>query len=187
MTDTRTPLRAIGEYVPMVDGPEKVTGAAKFTADFNAPGTLSGRIFRSPSSHAEIIAVDVSAARQLPGVMAVVTGEDCDETFGVLPIAMHEFPLARERVRYRGEPIAAVAAVDDATAEQALGLIKLELEARLAWGAITRVASPVAYSEPNLESRWSARQSWPAYRPPKCFRPSPSIRRSSCGPPHRRS
>ena len=59
MTDTPTPIRTIGEYVPMVDGPEKVTGAAKFTADFLAPTTLCGRIFRSPSSHAKILELDV--------------------------------------------------------------------------------------------------------------------------------
>ena len=53
----------------------------------------------------------------MPGVVAVVTGADCDKTFGVLPIAYTEYPLARDRVRYRGEPIAAVAAVDDATAQ----------------------------------------------------------------------
>ncbi len=127
MSDPRTPTDAIGGYVPMIDGPEKVTGVAKFTADFIASATLCGRIFRSPSSHAEIIDLDVSKARRLPGVAAVITGEDCDQPFGVLPIAMNEFPLARQRLRYRGEPLAAVAAVDDATAEKALGLIKLKL------------------------------------------------------------
>ncbi len=83
---------AIGGYVPMIDGPEKVTGAAKYTADFLAPATLCGRILRSPRSHAEILEVDVSAARRLPGVVAVITGADCDQPFGVLPIAMNEFP-----------------------------------------------------------------------------------------------
>ncbi len=127
MSDPRAPIRAIGGYVPMVDGPEKVTGAAKYTADFLAPATLCGRILRSPCSHAEIIEVDVSEARRLPGVEAVITGADCDQPFGVLPIAMNEFPLARQFLSYRGEPVAALAAVADATAEKALGLIKLEL------------------------------------------------------------
>jgi len=127
MSGPRNPNGAIGGYVPMIDGPEKVTGAAKYTADFLTPATLRGRIFRSPSSHAEIVELDVSEARRLPGVAAVITGADCDQPFGVLPIAMNEFPLARHRLRYRGEPVAAVAAVDDATAEKALGLIKLEL------------------------------------------------------------
>jgi 4-hydroxybenzoyl-CoA reductase subunit alpha len=117
----------IGSYVPMVDGPDKVSGRAKYTADLVAPGLLAGRIFRSPYSHAEIVDVDVSAALRLPGVKAIVTGDDCDKTFGVLPIARSEHPLARDKVRYRGEPVAAVAAVDDATAKRALGLIKLKV------------------------------------------------------------
>jgi 4-hydroxybenzoyl-CoA reductase subunit alpha len=121
------PTHTIGAYVPMVDGPEKVSGRAKYTADILAPGMLAGRIFRSPYSHAEILAVDVSEAEKLPGVRAIVTGADCDKTFGVLPIARTEHPLARERVRYRGEPIAAVAAVDDATARKAIALIKLKV------------------------------------------------------------
>src|SRR5215470_2960467 len=117
----------IGGYVPMVDGPDKVSGRAKYTADLVAPGMLAGRIYRSPYSHAEILEVDVSAALRLPGVKAIVTGADCDKTFGVLPIARSEHPLARDKVRYRGEPVAAVAAVDDATAKRALGLIRLKV------------------------------------------------------------
>ena len=117
----------IGGHVPLVDGPDKVSGRAKYTADFVAPGLLAGRIFRSPYSHAEILEVDVSAALLLPGVKAIVTGADCDKTFGVLPIARSEHPLAREKVRYRGEPVAAVAAIDDATAKRAIDLIKLKV------------------------------------------------------------
>src|SRR5215813_4144271 len=121
------PTHNIGGYVPMVDGPEKVSGRAKYTADLIVPGMLAGRIYRSPYSHGEIVEVDVSEARKLPGVKAIVTGADCDKTFGVLPIARSEHPLARDKVRYRGEPVAAVAAVDDATAKRALGLIKLKV------------------------------------------------------------
>src|SRR4051795_2075512 len=121
------PTHTIGGYVPMVDGPEKVSGRAKYTADLINPGMLAGRIFRSPYSHAEIIEVDVSAALQLQGVKAIVTGADCDKTFGVLPIARSEHPMARDKVRYRGEPVAAVAAVDDATASKAISLIKLKI------------------------------------------------------------
>ena len=119
------PARNIGGYVPMIDGPEKVSGRAKYTADLLSPGMLAGRIYRSPYSHAEIVDVDVSEAMLLPGVKAVVTGTDCSETFGVLPVARSEHPLARDKVRYRGEPVAAVAAVDDATAKRAIGLIRL--------------------------------------------------------------
>src|SRR6478752_2040287 len=119
------PTRNIGGYVPMVDGPEKVSGRAKYTADLIAPGMLAGRIYRSPYSHAEILEVDIAEALRLPGVKAIVTGADCDRTFGVLPIARSEHPLARDKVRYRGEPVAAVAAIDDATARKAISLIKL--------------------------------------------------------------
>ncbi len=120
--------KMIGERVPLIDGIEKVTGRANYTADFLTAGALVGRIYRSPHSHARIIRIDVEAARKLPGVVAVITGADCDKTFGILPIAQNEFPLARERVRYRGEPVAAVAARDEASAEAALRLIRMEVE-----------------------------------------------------------
>jgi 4-hydroxybenzoyl-CoA reductase subunit alpha len=121
------PARNIGGHVPMVDGPDKVSGRARYTADFIAPGMLAGRIYRSPYAHAEIVAVDVSEAARLPGVLAIVTGADCDKPFGVLPVARNEYPLARDKVRYKGEPVAAVAAVDDATAAQALRLIRMQV------------------------------------------------------------
>ncbi len=117
----------IGAYLPMVDGPDKVSGRAKYTADIIEPGMLVGRIYRSPYAHAEIIAVDTAAAAALPGVLAVITGKDCPHTFGVLPIARNEHPLARDKVRYRGEPVAAVAAIDAATAEKAVRLITMRV------------------------------------------------------------
>jgi 4-hydroxybenzoyl-CoA reductase subunit alpha len=124
----KTPIgHPIGGYVPMVDGPEKVSGRAKYSADFIAPGTLAGRIYRSPYAHAEIVEVDVAAAAKLPGVLAVLTGADCDKPFGVLPIARNEYPLARDKVRYKGEPVAAVAAIDEATAEKAVRLIRMKV------------------------------------------------------------
>jgi 4-hydroxybenzoyl-CoA reductase subunit alpha len=122
-----SPVHSIGLHVPMVDGPEKVSGRAKYTADFIRPGMLAGRIYRSPYGHGEILEVDIAAAARLPGVKAIVTGADCDKTFGVLPIARSEHPLARERVRYKGEPVAAVAAIDDATARKAVELIRMKV------------------------------------------------------------
>src|SRR6478609_3379462 len=120
-----TPAHNIGTYVPMIDGPEKVSGRAKYTADILGAGQLAGRIYRSPYSHGEIVNVDVSEALKVPGVVSIVTGADCDKTFGVLPVARSEHPLARDRVRYRGEPVAAVAAIDDAAAREAVRRIKL--------------------------------------------------------------
>ena len=118
-------VKAVGERMPMVDGIEKVTGRAQYAADIDV-NALAGRILHGAVSHAEIISIDTAAAEALPGVIAVITGDDCDEPYGILPIAMLEYPLARGKVRYRGEPVAAVAAVDDATAAKALALIKVE-------------------------------------------------------------
>ncbi len=117
----------IGRRVPLIDGIEKVTGRARYTADLEHADALIGAIFRSPVSHGDIVRLDVSKARALDGVLAVVTGEDCPHTYGVLPVAMNEYPLARERVRYRGEPIAAVAAADAETVKRAIELIELEI------------------------------------------------------------
>ena len=146
----------IGGYVPMVDGPEKVSGRAKYTADFIDAQMLSGRIYRSPYAHAEILSVDVSAAAKLPGVIAIVTGADCDKTFGVLPIARSEHPLARDKVRYKGEPVAAVAAIDEATAEAAVRLIKMNVRELPAYftaqAALAPDAVPLHAKKPgNLE------------------------------------
>ena len=118
---------SIGGHVPLVDGPEKVSGRAKYTADLIQPQTLAGRIYRSPCAHAEIIEVDTSEAEKVPGVLAIVTGADCARTFGVLPIARSEHPLARDKVRYKGEPVAAVAAIDEATADKAVRLIRMKV------------------------------------------------------------
>jgi 4-hydroxybenzoyl-CoA reductase subunit alpha len=113
---------------PLIDGVEKVTGSARYTADLPARGALVGAILRSPVAHGTIHSIDAEAARALPGVRAVITGDDCDIAYGVIPVAQNEFPLARGRVRYRGEPIAAVAADDAATARAALDLIELDIE-----------------------------------------------------------
>ena len=129
---------------PLVDGIDKVTGRARYTADLDHDNALVGRILRSPVSHGEILKLDVSKARALRGVVAVVTGDDCPHTYGVLPIAMNEYPLARGRVRYRGEPIAAVAAVDAETAERAIGLIDLKLEKRPAYYTSDAARAPGA-------------------------------------------
>jgi 4-hydroxybenzoyl-CoA reductase subunit alpha len=147
---------AVGAYVPMVDGPEKVSGRAKYTADFIAPQMLTGRIYRSPYAHAEIIDVDTSQAAKVPGVVAIITGADCANTFGVLPIARTEHPLARDKVRYKGEPVAAVAAVDAATADKAIGLIRMKVRALPAYytasAALAADAMPIHDKKPgNLE------------------------------------
>ena len=114
-----------GTRQPLIDGVEKVTGRARYTADLPARA-LTGEILRSPHAHAEILRVDASRARALPGVRAVITGADCDVAYGILPIAHNEYPLARDRVRYWGEPVAAVAADDAESARAALEAIEVE-------------------------------------------------------------
>ena len=121
-------LHAVGTRQPLIDGVDKVTGRAQFTADLPHAHALVGRILRSPVAHAEIRGIDVSRARAMPGVLAVITGQDCEHPYGVIPIAQNEYPMARGRVRYRGEPLAAVAAVDEQTAQAALAAIALDLQ-----------------------------------------------------------
>ena len=122
------PIPSIGERLPMVDGPEKITGKAQYTSDFYDPSALTGVIKRSTVAHARILSVDTSAAEALPGVHAVITGSETDEGHGVLPIARTELPIAYDRVRYRGEPVAAVAADSVEIANKACDLIKIEYE-----------------------------------------------------------
>jgi 4-hydroxybenzoyl-CoA reductase subunit alpha len=120
---------SIGERTPLVDGIEKVTGRARYTADLPLGATLVGRIGRSPVAHGHIRRIDKSAALALPGVRAVITGEDFAAPYGVIPIAQNEWPLARDKVRYRGEPLFAVAAEDAAAAAAALAAVIVEIEA----------------------------------------------------------
>ncbi len=127
-TLNKTRVGSVGVPTPLVDGIEKVTGKAKFTADMPAQDALVGKILRSKVAHGRILSIDTSAAEALEGVLAVATGADTPIPFGVLPIAENEYPLARDKVRYKGDPVAAVAAVDEATAEKACKLIRIEYE-----------------------------------------------------------
>ena len=123
------PVASIGVRAPLVDGPDKVAGKALYAADFVEQTALVGRILRAPVAHANIVRLDTAKAEKLPGVVAIVTGDDVEQPYGVLPIAMNEYAPAKGRVRYRGEPVAAVAAIDVATAQRALDLIEIEYEA----------------------------------------------------------
>ncbi len=122
----------IGQRVHRVDGPDRVTGNAKYTFDMVLPNMLYGKILRSPYPHAKILKIDTCRAEQLVGVKAVVTGKD---TLGKKQGIWRRFPelcdeeiLCRSKVRYIGDPVAAVAAIDQDTAEEALDLIEVEYE-----------------------------------------------------------
>ena len=118
-------LKYVGHSVPRVDGVDKVTGKAKFVGDITVPGMLYGKILRSPYPHARIRAIDATEAEALPGVVAVLTAADIDD---LNPIYNGRPIIAMHKVRYVGEPVAAVAALDLATAEEALGLIQVDYE-----------------------------------------------------------
>jgi len=119
----------IGESLPRVDAYEKATGKAVYVDDMVLPGMLYGKILRSPHAHARIVSIDKREAENLPGVKAVITGMDLPEKrYGTDPRFADEFALCRNKVRYIGDDVAAVAAVDEETAEKALALIKVEYE-----------------------------------------------------------
>ena len=117
----------IGQPVVRGEGVEKVSGEAVYTADVILPGMLWGKVLRSPLPHARIVSIDTSRAAQLPGVHAVITGQDIpDRRVGRL---LRDCPvLAKDRVLFVGEKVAAVAAEDPDVAEEALLLIDVEYE-----------------------------------------------------------
>ncbi|MDD2717591.1 MAG: xanthine dehydrogenase family protein molybdopterin-binding subunit [Candidatus Wallbacteria bacterium] len=116
--------KIIGKKVSRVDALDKVTGSAKYVDDIQFPGMLHARILRSPHPHADLISVDLSAAKKLPGVKAAICGRDFPFNTGIYHVDQYMF--AMERVRYVGEPVAAVSAVSPEIAEEALKLIKVK-------------------------------------------------------------
>jgi CO/xanthine dehydrogenase Mo-binding subunit len=118
-------LKYVGRSVARVDAIEKVTGTAKFVGDVVIPGMLHGKILRSPYPHARIRAIDARQAEELPGVVAVLTAADIAD---LNPIYNGRPVIAMEKARYAGEPVAAVAAADLASAEEALALIQVDYE-----------------------------------------------------------
>ena len=115
----------IGKGRRRVDGRAKVTGALRYADDLFMPRMLFAKLLRSPHAHAVVEAVDAGKAKQHPGVHLVLTGQDFPIPFGIMPVSVDEYPLARERVRYVGDPVAAVIARDEQTAVEALGLIEV--------------------------------------------------------------
>lgn len=122
-------LNVVGQRVPMHDAAAKVTGQALFTDDLVLPGMLHGKLVRSPIPHGKILNINVEKALALKGVKGVITGKDIpDRVYGIVPKAKDEHALAREKVRYIGDEVAAVVAVDEETAEEAVRLIKVDYE-----------------------------------------------------------
>jgi 4-hydroxybenzoyl-CoA reductase subunit alpha len=125
---SKRPYKIIGKPRPKVDAHSKVTGRALYADDIMLPRMLYGGLLRSPHPHARILSIDIRQALELPGVMAVLTGEDLPQKFGILPSSQDEYALAIDKVRYVGDPVAAVAATDPDILDEALKLIKVEYE-----------------------------------------------------------
>jgi 4-hydroxybenzoyl-CoA reductase subunit alpha len=123
-----TDFSIIGKPIAMVDAAGKTTGAGKYADDLTAPGMLIGKILHSPYPHARIKRIDTSRAEALEGVITVVIGKDAPNTYGILPVGHDETALAVDKVRYVGDNVACVVAVDETTAEKALELIEVEYE-----------------------------------------------------------
>jgi 4-hydroxybenzoyl-CoA reductase subunit alpha len=142
-----TDFQVVGKPLGRVDAVAKVTGATVYADDLDLPGTLSCKLLRSPHSHARIESIDVEAASALPGVVAVLTGEALPIRFGPLPVSEDEQVLAIDKVRFVGDPVAAVAAVDEATARAACKLIAVQYQQLEPVGSIEEALEPPA-SEP---------------------------------------
>lgn len=121
------PTKVVGVATPRIDAVERVTGRAKYTGDIRLPGMLYARVLRSPHPHARIRRIDLSKARALPGVKAIITHETCDVVWSSGD-TRNQRRLFNNPVRFVGDPVAAVAATDRHLAEQALGLIAIEYE-----------------------------------------------------------
>ncbi|MBW2619633.1 MAG: molybdopterin-dependent oxidoreductase, partial [Deltaproteobacteria bacterium] len=121
--------KILGQGIPRLDAVEKATGQAQYTVDLKMPGLLSGKILRSPLPHARIKSINVTKARKLPGVHAVITSKDVPlNKFSFFQWLADKTILATDKVRYVGDEVAAVAAIDDDTAQAALDLIKVDYE-----------------------------------------------------------
>jgi 4-hydroxybenzoyl-CoA reductase alpha subunit len=122
------PLNVVGKPFRKVDARAKCTGQTKFADDIVLPRMLACKILRSHEPHALIKNIDVSKALALPGVFAIVTGKDFPIPYGILPVSQDEHALCRDKVRFVGDPVAAVAAIDEDIAFDAMNLIEVQYE-----------------------------------------------------------
>jgi 4-hydroxybenzoyl-CoA reductase subunit alpha len=125
---SRRNFSVIGKPLPKIDAMGKCTGETPYANDLEFPRMCYGKLFRCPHPHARIREIHVERALALEGVYAVITGADLPQKFGILPATEDEEALAVEKARFAGDPVAAVAAVSEAVAEQALKLIEVDYE-----------------------------------------------------------
>ena len=136
--------RVVGRPYTKVDGAAKVTGQTKFADDVMLPRMLHCKLLRSKIAHAKIRSIDISKALAAPGVVAIATGKDLPTPFGILPVSQDEHALCTDRVRFVGDPVAAVAAVDEDAAFDALDLIAVDYEPLPPVGSIDDGLAPAA-------------------------------------------
>jgi 4-hydroxybenzoyl-CoA reductase subunit alpha len=137
----------IGRPRRRVDARAKVTGQTRFADDVMLPRMAHAKLLRSPVPHARIVSLDTAKAAAMPGVFLVLTGESFPITYGVLPVSHDEHALCPDKVRFVGDPVAAVVARDEATAAEALELIHVDYE------PLRTIASPaeaLAHPEPRI-------------------------------------
>ncbi|HEY2744253.1 MAG TPA: molybdopterin cofactor-binding domain-containing protein, partial [Polyangia bacterium] len=124
----RRPPNVIGKPLRRVDGRAKVTGLTRFADDLSLPGMLHMKLLRATVPHARIVAVDGARAAAHPGVKLVLTGRDFPIPFGILPVSQDEHALCTDRVRFVGDPVAAVIAADELSAYEATALVDVSYE-----------------------------------------------------------
>jgi 4-hydroxybenzoyl-CoA reductase alpha subunit len=140
-------LNVIGKPFRKVDARAKCVGQTKFADDIVLPRMLFCKLLRSHLPHALIKSIDASKALALPGVFAVITGKDLPISYGILPVSQDEHALCIDKVRFVGDPVAAVAAIDEDTAFDAMNLIEVEYEPL---NTISSIEEAVLIDEPRI-------------------------------------
>jgi CO/xanthine dehydrogenase Mo-binding subunit len=121
-------FQVVGRRNRKVDAMAKATGEAVYTDDIQLPGMLHAKMLRSPHAHARVLSIDTSKAEALAGVHGVLVGAELPVKYGVIPWTQDENALATDKVRFIGDEVAAVAAIDEDTALEALELIEVEYQ-----------------------------------------------------------
>src|SRR6266480_5013188 len=141
------PRSVVGKPFRKVDARAKCTGQTKFADDIVLPRMLFCKILRTHLPHALIKNINISKAIALPGVLAVITGKDLPISYGILPVSQDEHALCIDKVRFIGDPVAAVAAIDEDVAFDAMNLIEVEYE-RL--NAISSIEEAILIEDPRI-------------------------------------